>query len=229
MSKVAVISGAGGEIAEAIIQTFEKAGWQLALLVHSDKSRKRLEQSYPDALILQADLSEASEAERAFAIIKDHYSRIDALINSAGGFTMESAERTDKELVNKQFAINFFTLFNAVRAALPDFINQSSGFIAGIGAGPALNGGAKMTAYTASKGAMISYLKSLRAELEPKGIAVGILYPMGVVDTEANRQSMPKVNPETWISPDEIAESLLYMATRSEQGRIRELKIYPSS
>jgi NAD(P)-dependent dehydrogenase (short-subunit alcohol dehydrogenase family) len=84
-----------------------------------------------------------------------------------------------------------------------------------------------MGPYAASKAAMIAYLKSVAAELEGKGIGVAILYPMAAIDTPGNRKSMPNADPNSWLDPRELAETILHLATRSTRGRVREVKVYP--
>ena len=84
-----------------------------------------------------------------------------------------------------------------------------------------------MALYAAAKAAVATYLRSLDAELGGTEIRVTVVYPMGTVDTPANRKSMPEADPMSWINPDEIGEALVYAASRSPQGRVLELPIFP--
>ena len=106
-------------------------------------------------------------------------------------------------------------------------LEQGSGSIVGVGAKPAQGGGAKMGPYAASKAALVTYLESVRAEFAPKGIGVSLLYPMGTIDTPANRNSMPDTDPKNWIAPEELAQSLLHLVSRGPRGQIHELRVYP--
>jgi hypothetical protein len=54
-----------------------------------------------------------------------------------------------------------------------------------------------------------------------------VVYPMGSIDTPSNRRSTPDANPEKWIDPTELAETILYLVSRSPRGRIREVMVYP--
>lgn len=227
MPKTAIITGAGGAIAAAVIETFRAAGWNLALFAYSGASRDRLRERYPESFVVQADLTDEVQSREAVSQATQRFGQIDALLGIAGGFAMSAVVETTREDLEEQLDINFRTLFNAIRAVLTEMLEQHAGFILGVGAGPAVNGGANMTAYAASKGAVISYLKALRDEVEPQGVGVSILYPMGAVDTPANRRSMPKSDPERWIDPRELAESVLFLASRSPRGRVRELLVYP--
>ena len=84
-----------------------------------------------------------------------------------------------------------------------------------------------MAAYAAAKSAVAGWLRALDDELSGTGVAVSILYPMGVVDTPANRAAMPDTDPGEWIDPDELAAALLFAATRGRRGRVRDLAVHP--
>ena len=75
---------------------------------------------------------------------------------------------------------------------------------------------------------MAHLLHSLDAELHGKGVRVAIVYPMGAVDTPANRRDMPDFDPAGYIDPDEIAETIVFAATRGPRARLRELPVWPA-
>ncbi len=227
MNKVVAITGAGGAVAEKVIEVFKKAGWQLALFAHSEKELSRLEQTHTNTFITRADLGRDDEAKRAVSEALEKMGQIDALLNIAGGFSLNPALETSSDDLKSQLAINLWTTFNTTRAVLPSMIERGQGFILGVGAGAAVNGGSKVGPYAASKAAMIAYLKSVQAEVGAKGIGVAVVYPMGSIDTLGNRKNMPDANPDKWIDPIELAETMLHLVTRSPRGRIREAMVYP--
>lgn len=225
--RVAIITGAGGSLASAVIPTFAARGWNLGLFTHGSDDAERLQQSYADALALDVDLTDYDTTVQAVEQVRARFGKVDALINLVGGFGMAPATEETLDGLNKQLHLNLTTVFNATRAVLPGMLERGEGFILGTSAGAALNGGAKMGAYAAAKGALTAYLKSVRAEVAPKGIGVTVLYPMGTLDTPPNRSAMPGADPSRWISPTELAASILHAATRGPQGRIPELMVYP--
>jgi NAD(P)-dependent dehydrogenase (short-subunit alcohol dehydrogenase family) len=229
MDKVVAITGAGGAVAEKTIDVFKKAGWKLALFVHGDDEKVRLEQTYPNAFVTKADLGRDEQAQQAVQEALAKVGHIDALLNIAGGFSLNPALQTSSDDLKKQLAINLWTTFNTTRAVLPGMVERGQGFIIGVGAGAAVGGGSKLGPYAASKAAMVAYLKSVQAEVGKKGVGVAVVYPMGSIDTPSNRKSMPDADPNTWIDPIEIAETMLYLVSRSPRGRIREVMVYPAS
>ncbi len=226
MSKVAVITGAAGNLAACVIPHFQQAGWHLALLGRSDADQQDLEKHYPNQFVGLADLAVAKDAQVVMQQVIKHYGRIDALLNLAGGFALKSASELSTDDIQKQLTINFWTVVQSAQAVLPNMLKRQSGFIAAIGAGAAQKGGSKMAAYAAAKAAMIAYLKSLEAELGQQGIRVGIVTPLAAIDTAGNRQAMPDADRSTWIDPAELATSLLFMAERSASGRVQELQLH---
>ncbi|MDZ7705431.1 MAG: SDR family oxidoreductase [Trueperaceae bacterium] len=225
--RVAIITGAGGSLASAVIPTFAQQEWRLGLLTHGSDDAERLQQSYAGALALDVDLTDYDQTVQAVKQIETRFGKVDALINLVGGFGMAPATEETLSGLNKQLHLNLITVFNATRAVLPGMLERGDGFILGTSAGAALNGGAKMGAYAAAKGALTAYLKSVHAEVASQGVDVTVLYPMGTLDTPPNRDAMPGTDPETWISPTELAASILHAATRGPRGRIPELMVYP--
>jgi NAD(P)-dependent dehydrogenase (short-subunit alcohol dehydrogenase family) len=226
-NKVVAITGAGGAVGEKTIEVFKNAGWHLALFAHSDEEKTRLEQTHSDALVTTADLGRDDEAKRAVGEALEKFGQVDALLNIAGGFSLNPALETSSDDLKKQLAINLWTTFNTTRAVLPSMVECGQGFIIGVGAGAAVGGGSKLGPYAASKAAMIAYLKSVQAEVGKQGIGVAVVYPMGSIDTPGNRKSMPDADPAKWIDANELAETMLYLVSRSPRGRIREVMVYP--
>jgi NADP-dependent 3-hydroxy acid dehydrogenase YdfG len=225
--KAYILTGGGGAIAKAIAEVFVSEGAKLALVdPHEESIRDRAEQLGAEALV--ANLAHYPDAEAVVRQVKQRFGRVDGLIHSVGGFTEGQVKDTDIAAYDKMFDLNMRTLFYMTKAVLGELVNQKDGFIAGISAAAAWNGGASGVAlYAAAKAAVATYLRSLDAELVNTAVRVAIIYPMGAVDTQANRQDMPEADPMAWIDPKEIGESLVYAASRSARGRVLEVPIFP--
>jgi NAD(P)-dependent dehydrogenase (short-subunit alcohol dehydrogenase family) len=224
-TRVVAITGAAGAIAGTVARRFETEGWRLALL-DLPRNQAGLRERFPDALAVGADLTEEDDAASAIHAATEHYGRVDALLNVAGGFAMATVTEVTLADLERQLSLNLRTAFNATRAVLPGMLERGEGAVVGVGAGPGLDGGARMSAYGAAKAAVAGFFRSVRAEVEPFGVGVSLLFPMGTVDTPANRRAMPDADPGRWIDPDEIASAMLYLVSRSRRGRVRELLIH---
>lgn len=224
-SRVALITGAAGGIGSRMARRFDADGWQLALLERAH-NLEAVRKAFPDALALGVDLTAADDTARAVGTILESRGRIDALLNIVGAFAMQSALELDDAALERQLDLNLRTAVHATRAVLPSMIERGSGFVMGIAAATVVRGSARMPAYGAAKSALAGYLGSVRAEVAPSGIGVGLLVPMGTVDTPANREAMRSADPTTWIDPDELAAAAAFLVGRSARGRVHELRVY---
>ncbi|EKP94501.1 SDR family oxidoreductase [Thermaerobacter subterraneus] len=238
--QVWVITGGAGAIAGSVARAFAAAG---ARLVLADVAGAALEARARElgAEFVPVDLTRAGEAEGLARQVQARMGRIDGLIHTVGTYAGGRVHEVDPAQYDRLFDLNVRTLFYCVRAVLPVMLEQEEGFIAGFASGPAWRGaGPRAALYAAAKGAVATFLQSLDEELregQPPGsggappsrgrIRVAVVYPMGVVDTPANRKAMPGADPAGWIDPGEIAAALLFAATRGPGGRLLELPVYP--
>ncbi|GAB6877467.1 SDR family oxidoreductase [Thermaerobacter litoralis] len=222
-----LITGGAGAIAGAIARAFAGAGARLAL---ADLPGEALVSRAREvgAVAFPVDLTQAGASETMARQVHRHLGRIDGLIHTVGTYAGGRIQEVDPAQYERLFDVNVRTLFHAVRAVLPFMLEQGGGFIAGFAAGPAWRGaGPRAALYAAAKAAVATFLRSLDAEAGEAGIRVVVVYPMGVVDTPANRQAMPEADPRGWIDPGEIAAALRFAATRGPGGRLLELPVYP--
>ena len=139
---------------------------------------------------------------------------IDVLANIAGGFTMgDSVASTSDETWNFMFDLNARTVLNMVRAVVPGMTEQGHGKIINVGARNGLRGIANMAAYSASKSVVIRLTESLADELKSKNINVNCVLP-SIIDTQRNREDMPKANFNKWVKPEAMAKVVLFLASR---------------
>ena len=222
---VSVITGAGGNLGEAVVQAFAEAGSTLILI---DLKAPEARAKEHGGTALAADLLDSGSAVEAIEAAHKVHGRIDHVVHLVGGFSYQPAhEATDADYA-KLFDLTVRTLFNVGRAALPILRKQGSGLLAGVSAGQAFRGaGEGVALYAAAKAAVATWLKSVDLELEGTDVKVSVLYPMGVIDTEPNRFAMPGADRSAWIEPADLAASLVFAASTSRRGRLLELPVYP--
>jgi NADP-dependent 3-hydroxy acid dehydrogenase YdfG len=224
--RVVLVTGGGGAIAGSIVRTFAGAGARVVVVGHQ-LEHARAAAAEVGALPLAADLTTADGAAAMVRGALDGAGGIDALIHTVGGYAAGRIEELDATAYENMFDLNVRTLFHAVRAVLPELRARNGGFIAGFSSEPAWTGAAPgASLYAAAKSAVATFLRSLDGELAGTDISVSIVYPMGAVDTPANRRAMPGLDPSTLIDPSEIAATLLHAATRSRRGRLLELPVF---
>jgi NAD(P)-dependent dehydrogenase (short-subunit alcohol dehydrogenase family) len=135
------------------------------------------------------------------------------LVNIAGGFRMGTpVHETPQETWDFMMDLNARTVLNTARAVIPHMLQQGRGRVINTAARNALEGAARMAAYTASKSAVVRLTESMAAELKMKGINVNCILP-GTIDTPENREAMPNAKHERWVAPEAIADVILFLAS----------------
>ncbi|HEY2746937.1 MAG TPA: SDR family NAD(P)-dependent oxidoreductase [Polyangia bacterium] len=225
--RVFIVTGAGGALAGPIVRALAHAGARLVLVDrHDDHVRERAREHHATALA--ADLSTLEGATAMVNAVVGRHGRVDGLVHTVGGFAMGRIVDGDAATYDRMFDLNVRTLFNVLRAVAPGMLARGDGFICGISSEPGWTGRSPGTAlYGAAKAAATSLLRTLEVEARGTQVGVCIVYPMGAIDTPANRKDMPNADPASFIDPNEIAASILHAATRGARGRLSELPIHP--
>jgi NAD(P)-dependent dehydrogenase (short-subunit alcohol dehydrogenase family) len=157
------------------------------------------------------DLTDAAQASKAIDAAAAHFGKLDALINIAGGFAFETVAEGDPKTWQRMYALNVHTALNASRSAIPHLVASGSGRIVNVGAMGALQAGSGMGAYAASKAGVHRLTEALAAEWKGK-ITVNAVLP-SIIDTAANRASMPDADFGKWVTPEELANVILFLAS----------------
>lgn len=139
----------------------------------------------------------------------------DGVFNLAGGFAMGAPtwENSDDDW-QRMFALNVDTTRNMLKAAVPLLLENGGGSIVNVGAYGAREGLADMSAYCASKSVVMRLTESLANEVRHRGVNVNAVLPT-VIDTPANRAGMPDADFNEWVSPDELANVICFLASRA--------------
>lgn len=137
---------------------------------------------------------------------------IDGLLNLAGGFHMGPAHDIADPGWDAMFKINVQTLRSMVAAVVPVMQARGRGAIINVGALGAVQGQAQLGAYGASKSVVMRLTESLSAELRDQGINVNAVLP-SIIDTPANRQGMPDADYSKWVTPEDLANVICFLAS----------------
>jgi NAD(P)-dependent dehydrogenase (short-subunit alcohol dehydrogenase family) len=108
--------------------------------------------------------------------------------------------------------VNLNSVFHMVRATLPQLRSAGSGRIIAIGSRAALEPGAGVGAYSASKAAMVSLIRTVAAENKDAGVRANVILP-GAMDTPANREAMPNADSSKWVRPASVASLMVWLAS----------------
>ena len=110
------------------------------------------------------------------------------------------------------FDMNLHSAFHTLRAVLPHMRKAKAGRIIAIGSRAAEAPGASVGAYSASKAALVSLIRTVAIENKDAGITANVLLP-GTIDTPANRNAMPGADVSQWVQPASIASLIVWLAS----------------
>lgn len=206
MAKLAVITGGLGALGHGVTSRFEKDGWRLALSAAHEAERAAHKGSGSVDVVDLTDLVQVQEWA-------NRLENVDALILLAGGFAMGNLGEMTNDKFDQQFDINARTAFNALSAFAAKLSRGASVVLVG---SQAFSGAKGMSAYAASKAAVVSLMKSASLEFKPRSIRVNAILP-DTIDTPANRASMPDADFERWQKPVEVAEVIGFLCSDSSK------------
>jgi NAD(P)-dependent dehydrogenase (short-subunit alcohol dehydrogenase family) len=206
--KIIVVTGASGALGKVVVASALAKGVRVAGIDHAASTIKATTERIEFGGV---DLTDATQARKAIDAAASHFGKLDALVNIAGGFAFETTIEGDPKTWQRMYALNVLTALNASRAAIPHLDTSGAGRIVNVGAMGALQAGAGMGAYAASKAGVHRLTEALAAEWKGK-ITVNAVLP-STIDTSANRASMPDADFAKWVRPEELAEVILFLVS----------------
>jgi NAD(P)-dependent dehydrogenase (short-subunit alcohol dehydrogenase family) len=213
-NQTVMITGAAGNLGQAVAASFAAAGANLALLDLNEAALGKIATTGAgDVLGQRVDLADPASISAAVGAAIARFGRIDVLCNLAGGFHM--GEKVHEMPVDKwsfMMELNAGSVLRMSHDVVPHMLKAGGGKIVNIGAFSALSGKAEMSAYVASKSAVIRLTESMAAELRSHNINVNCVLP-SIIDTPQNRAAMPKADPKRWVAPEALADVLLFLCS----------------
>jgi NAD(P)-dependent dehydrogenase (short-subunit alcohol dehydrogenase family) len=201
MARTALITGATGGLGAAVVERFAAGGWQV---VGVDK---RPGEDRDGVRYLEADLFDQAAVER---VVEQAGGELQAVVNLVGGFALGGrVHETPIEDFERQFTLNLRPTYLVTAAAIP---RMRSGTVVCVGTRAALRPFPGAAGYIASKAALLALVRALDAEYRDDDIRINAVLP-SVIDTPANRDSMPGADHDAWVAPSAIAEVIHFLST----------------
>lgn len=223
--RVALVTGASRGIGKSIALKMAEAGADI--IVHYNVAKDQaisvqhsIEKMGKRALPVKADISHMKEVEAMTNYAVEVLGKIDILVNNAGIWKEASIESITEEQLEETLAINLKSVFYCCKFAVPVLKKNKWGRIINISSTAGQRGEAFHSHYAATKGAVISFTKSLAAELAPHNILVNAIAP-GWVDTDMSTEALRdeydkiiSVIPLQRVGkPEEIAGAAVFLAS----------------
>lgn len=215
--RVVVVTGVAGNLGVAVANAFAADGGRIAFV---DRSPGRLADLFPELaespnhfVAPPTDVTDSESVAAAVEQIHKHFGRIDVLVNTAGGYRAGTPlHETSLKDWDFMLNLNARSVFVMCQAVIPKMLEQGSGKIISVSSRAALGGDANHAAYSVSKTAIVRLTESMAAELKNSGINANCVMP-GLIDTPQNRAAMPDGEFSKWVSPEAIADVILFLAS----------------
>jgi NAD(P)-dependent dehydrogenase (short-subunit alcohol dehydrogenase family) len=218
--QVVVVTGAGGNVGAAIARELGRRGANLALVDMSEEALAKLAPSLGGEPLLLAgvDLRRGADAAQVATATLARFGRIDALANTVGTFRMGRIDADAAEQWSLLMELNALSALLLTKAFAPAMAARGYGRMLHVAAGAGLRGGAEMSAYSASKAALLRIVESAAEEYRASGITANCILP-STIDTPQNRAAMPGADTSSWLKPEAIAQAAALLLSR-EAGAI---------
>lgn len=211
MPKTALITGGTGGLGAAVTARLLDDGWHVVVpwIVEHELERVR---SHDHLELVRADLFEPDEvSEVVNRAAADPDAPLRGVVNLVGGFHAgKRVHETPIEVFEAQFRLNLRPTYLVVGAALPHLSAAGGGSIVCMGTRAALQPFAGAAGYVSSKAAVLAFVRAVAVEYRDEGIRCNAVLP-SVIDTPANRASMPNAEHDRWVKPAEIAGVIAHL------------------
>jgi NAD(P)-dependent dehydrogenase (short-subunit alcohol dehydrogenase family) len=228
--KTIIITGANGNLGNAVTQKFLASGYRVIATVIGDDDKLAMPvNAQLDVRVV--NLTDSDAAKKFVKEIINQYKKIEGLLVLVGGFAMGNIEYTAFADISKMISLNFETAYNIAQPIYSHFKQNSYGRIVFIGAIPVIDieSGKEMIAYSLSKSLLFKLTEYLNADAKGKNIVASIVVP-SVLDTALNRKSMPNADPNQWVSMDMLSAVLTFIfSVEADQIREPVYKVYNNS
>lgn len=232
--KVVIVAGGTGGLGRAVSLAFLNAGAAVAVSYRQQPEFDALKQAGGANVEpldgYSVDVTNESAAAQFVNAVVERYGRVDALINTVGGWVggVKLWDTTSADFA-RMINMNLRSGFMLARAAATVMIKQGTGSIVNVAARAAVEPSPGASAYAASKAAAVAMIESLAADLRGTGVRANSILP-SIIDTEANRRAMPDADFSKWPKPEDIAEVIVFLC--SDAGKLihgAAIPVYGSS
>lgn len=207
-AKVAVVAGAGGVLGKATTAALAAVGLTVVAVDRNEHGMRELPGSVRREV---ADTTDPAAAQGVIDRIAVEVGPPDVLVNTIGAFRLGDTLSTTPETLRLMIDVNLGPAVWLSQAVAPHMQQQGSGAIVHVAARPGIEPSGGM-AYSVSKAALVHLTRTLDIELRPHGIRVNAVAPQ-LIDTPANRASLPEEVIAHAVAPDAIAGVIAFLVS----------------
>jgi short-subunit dehydrogenase len=193
--KIVIVTGASSGIGLAIAKLLTDRGAKVALVSRSREKLERLSEQLQGSFAVPADMTKPAEIRNMVEQVRNHFGRIDILVNCAGLGYDAPVEKTNIDTFHRIFELDVVGPLIAMQNVIPIMRERGGGMIVNISSGTALMHLPNMAAYSSLKSALAGISLTAREELKGDKIIVSVAYPYSTLtDFEKNTIKEPDVD-----------------------------------
>lgn len=225
--KTAIITGASGNLGQAVVKKFISEGFKvIGTVIPNDNVPMNYPSSGFEKVVV--DLLNEDDSAKFVESVITKYGRVDVAVLTVGSFALGTIAETKTSDIQKQYKLNFETTYNIARPVFGQMMKQNHGSIFIIGSKPGLEAknGKGMVAYGLGKSLVFRLAELMNDEAKVHNVVTSVIVP-GTIDTPQNRTAMPDANFDDWVKPQTLAE-VIYMHSMESHTMLQEpvIKVY---
>jgi 3-oxoacyl-[acyl-carrier protein] reductase len=228
-AQVAVVTGATAGVGRLCCQRLAQEGMRLALVARTaaalESLAAELRSAGADAVPIPADLTNPAAAGAMAQRVEAELGPASLLVNSmnvgslAGG-PFENSTIEQFEAVMNAKPRGFYL---AMRALLPAMLARRDGCIINVASGAGVSGSPGFALFSAAEYAVVGLSDAVAREVQERGVHVSVLCPWGIIDSDRVRKMFPARDPQEFMDPEDLVETVVFLAKRSARAWIREV------
>ena len=208
--KNAIVTGGGRGLGKAVALLLAKEGANIGITGRNEENLKatvaEIKSLGVNAAYSIFSIDEESAVKTGINSLVEQLGSVDILINNAGIGNFGSIEDMSSETWEQVIKTNLFGVYYTAKAVYPFFKNQGEGDIVNVSSTAGLKGGPNMSAYAASKAAVVSLSQSMMAEWRKQNIRVITLTPSTIASDMSIQGGLTDGNPDKVLQPEDFAE-----------------------
>ena len=211
--QVILVAGGTGGLGRAITLAFLDEKAHVVVTYRNEKEFAALKTRAATLEGHRVDVTDENAVQQLVSEILAKHSRLDAMVNAVGGYTGGTKLwESETKFFDQMLALNLRSGLTLARAVLPAMLKKGRGAIVNVASKAAVDHAAGSAAYAASKAAALAMINSLAEDARGTGVRVNTILP-SIIDTETNRQAMPKADFAKWQKPEDVARVILFLCS----------------
>lgn len=217
-AKVAMVTGANGNVGQVVARRFAAAGAKVVLVGRKAEELEPLAKEL-NGIVGAADVTDPASVDALIKMLEGQNLHVDVLAHTVGGFAAgQPVHEAGLDVFDKMMTLNARSVWVTCGQVAKHMLEKGvQGRIVAILSKNAYKGTPKAAAYSAAKAAAQRILESMAGELSGAGITVNGIVP-SMIDTPQNRAGSPNADYSKWVQPEEIADAILFLASESARS-----------